>query len=128
MEEGNKTRSTVPMQVQVPIVKNEDCKKNYLRYSPQFQFKGDIQFDDRVVCAGHMKGGKDSCQGDSGGPLMLPIAGANGKFPYYQIGVISWADGCARPNLPGINTNVQYFASWINKKLYNPFDHIDEID
>lgn len=90
-EGGN--RSDVPMQVQVPVVKNEDCKKNYQRYSTQFQFKGDFQFDDRVVCAGFEKGGMDSCQGDSGGPLMLPIAGANGTFPFYQIGVISWADG-----------------------------------
>lgn len=116
------------MQVQVPVIKNEDCKKNYRRYSTHFQFRGDIQFDDRVVCAGYIVGGKDSCQGDSGGPLMLPIQGSNGTFPFYQIGIISWADGCAQPNLPGINTNIQYYASWINEKLFNQFEHIDEID
>lgn len=89
--DGLRVTSAVPHQVQVPVVKNEDCKNNYLRYSKNFQFQGNAQFDDRVVCAGFSEGGRDSCQGDSGGPLMLPIAGANGTFPFYQIGIISWA-------------------------------------
>lgn len=70
---------------------------------------------------------------------MLPIAGNNGTFPFYQIGIISWGEGailfafviinfinnvtfvyskgCAQPNLPGVDTNVQYYADWINQKI-----------
>lgn len=31
---------------------------------------------------------------------MLPIH-QNGAFPFYQIGVISHSEGCARENIPG---------------------------
>lgn len=104
--------STILMQVQVPVNSNNKCKGRYHRIGEE-----DFDFDDRVICAGFIKGGKDSCQGDSGGPLMLPIAGENGTFPFYQIGIVSWANGCAKPNLPGVNTNVQYFADWILRRL-----------
>lgn len=106
--------SPVLRQVQVPVVKNKWCKALHKK---EDAVETDSQFDDRVVCAGHMEGGKDSCQGDSGGPLMLPITNGNGTFPFYQIGIVSWAVGCAQPNLPGVNTNVQYYAKWITKKL-----------
>lgn len=69
---------------------NEKCKDSYRKIN---QLEMNVQFDDRVVCAGFDKGGKDSCQGDSGGPVMLPISGANGTFPFYQIGIVSWAEG-----------------------------------
>lgn len=104
----NGEESPVLMQVQVPIVKNELCGKLYARSN---------EFDDRVICAGFMEGGKDTCEGDSGGPLMLPIAGENGTFPFYQIGIVSWGSGCARPNRPGVYTNVQYYAKWIERKI-----------
>lgn len=76
------------MQVQVPVNSNNKCKDRYLKDGEE-----DFEFDDRVVCAGFIKGGKDSCQGDSGGPLMLPIPGNNGTFPFYQIGIVSWGNG-----------------------------------
>lgn len=103
------------MQIQIPVVENSLCKESYRRIN---QVDKESQFDDRVVCAGLMEGGKDrqrdnsittfldirsahlficflfyyiySCQGDSGGPLMLPIAN-NKSFPFYQIGIVSWA-------------------------------------
>lgn len=112
MEEAGK-RSDVLMQVQVPVIENQVCKECYRRIGLLYLNR---QFDDRIMCAGHMDGGKDSCQGDSGGPLMLPIH-ENGAFPFYQIGIVSWAKGCGRPNLPGINTNIQSFATWIQEKL-----------
>lgn len=105
--------SPVLQEVQVPVITNEKCKKKYERFDG---YEEDFQFDDHVICAGFDKGGKDSCQGDSGGPVMLPLY-ENGTFPFYQIGVISHAEGCAKPNVPGINTNVQYFADWIQEKL-----------
>lgn len=91
--------STVLQHVQVPVITNEQCREKYRSIG---KLKADSQFDDHVLCAGFTEGGKDSCKGDSGGPLMLPNQ-KDGKFYFYQIGVVSWGIGCARPNIPGSN-------------------------
>lgn len=76
----------------------------------------DFQFSDAVLCAGYADGGKDGCRGDSGGPMMLPSY-ENGKFPFYQIGIVSYSIGCARPNVPAVFTNVRRYTDWIKSKL-----------
>ena len=113
MTRENGERSHVLMQVQVPVVNNKDCKETYRRHD---RFESEIQFDDRVVCTGFENGGKGSAKGDSGGPLMLPIH-QNSTFPFYQIGIVSYSEGTALPNIPSVNTNVQFYAKWIKKKL-----------
>lgn len=54
-----------------------------------------------MFCAGET--GRDSCQGDSGGAVV---------YRNYQIGIVSWGDGCGRL-LPGVYTNVKNFHDWI---------------
>lgn len=106
--------SPILMQIQVPVITNEQCKSKY-DMIPWYE----TVIDNRVLCTLYGKegkGGKDSCQGDSGGPLMLPIKERE-TYPFYQIGIISYGDGCARPNAPGINTNVAFYAGWIKEKL-----------
>ncbi|XP_029428652.1 suppressor of tumorigenicity 14 protein isoform X2 [Rhinatrema bivittatum] len=63
----------------------------------------------RMICAGYLSGGIDACQGDSGGPLSS--VEANNRL--YLTGVVSWGEGCARRDKPGLYTLVTTLRKWI---------------
>ena len=67
------------------------------------------------VAAGYAAGGKDSCQGDSGGPLLTWTTAG-----WQQSGVVSWGDGCARANKPGIYTRIgtQRLHRWLRSVIH----------
>ena len=62
-----------------------------------------------MICAGEE--GRDSCQGDSGGPMV----DSEGLL----IGIVSWGQGCADKDYPGVYTEVSAYITWINETLYH---------
>lgn len=87
--------------VEVPVYSNKDC-------NDPVSYNGAIA--DEMVCAGFPEGMKDSCQGDSGGPLTVLV---NDKR--YLAGVVSWGEGCGRPNKFGVYTRPAHYATWIDE-------------
>ncbi|XP_065332045.1 trypsin-1-like [Cloeon dipterum] len=92
------------MKVDVPMMTMEQCRKSGY---------GETRITDNMICAGYTEGKKDACQGDSGGPMHINIAAGVTEL----IGIVSWGRGCARPNFPGVYTNVATYLDWINNQM-----------
>lgn len=86
---GGSTLPTNLLKVDVPIVSRASCQSSY----------GASAVTTQMFCAGLAAGGKDSCQGDSGGPII-------NKSTRVLIGAVSWGEGCAAPNAPGVYANI----------------------
>nr|XP_061821067.1 suppressor of tumorigenicity 14 protein-like [Nerophis lumbriciformis] len=85
----------------VRIVNRNTCNKLY-----------DDAVTPRMLCAGTLQGGVDACQGDSGGPLVCLERGRR----WFLAGIVSWGEGCARQNRPGVYTQVVKFTDWIHQQ------------
>ena len=92
-------------QVVVPIISDQDCGQIY-------------RLTNNMMCAGYMAGGKDSCQGDSGGPLVCKQGNT-----WLQYGVVSFGNGCALANYPGVYADVVQLLPWIQEKSGSQYQH-----
>ncbi|XP_051784147.1 granzyme A-like isoform X1 [Erpetoichthys calabaricus] len=91
---------TVLREVNVTGVSRETCN------TPDY-YNGRIT--ENMFCAGEKLGGKDSCQGDSGGPIRC-----SGIYR----GIVSFGDGCALPEKPGVYTLLtDEHLDWIKKTI-----------
>ncbi|CAG0921184.1 unnamed protein product [Notodromas monacha] len=90
----------------VPVISSEICKQDAV-YGKRSQ-----KILEGMMCAGYLDGGIDACGGDSGGPLSCKI---NGR--YVLLGLVSWGDGCARRDRPGVYVKVSHYLDWIMKSV-----------
>ncbi|GAB4211003.1 MAG: hypothetical protein OHK0012_02660 [Synechococcales cyanobacterium] len=105
---GNTTEGgTAPnalQEVTIPLISDAQCQQNYQGI---YSLVGEA-----MICAGVPQGGIDACQGDSGGPLFVDTT--SGKV---QVGITSFGVGCARPNRPGVYTEVATYTNWISGRI-----------
>ncbi|HWM05864.1 MAG TPA: trypsin-like serine protease [Actinophytocola sp.] len=87
------------LKADVPFISDSQCGSAYSELVPAEE-----------ICSGNWDdGGVDTCQGDSGGPMFRRDAGG----AWVQIGITSWGYGCARPQNPGVYTQVSHFSAAI---------------
>ncbi|XP_066477371.1 suppressor of tumorigenicity 14 protein-like [Tiliqua scincoides] len=89
-------------EAKVKIINQSLCSKLY-----------DNLITSQMLCAGNLNGGIDACQGDSGGPLACLGKGNR----WYLTGIVSWGEGCARRNRPGVYTKVTGLYNWIRRMV-----------
>ena len=73
--------------------------------------------DEIMICASGVNSQgntTDSCQGDSGGPLLHYNAGS-----YLQVGIVSFGDGCAVEQYPGVYSKTSAYSDWIYEETKN---------
>jgi secreted trypsin-like serine protease len=98
----NENSNTPPLRLRrafVNLWQENRCRQAMSQYGP---------ISEKMFCAGLQEGGADSCSGDSGGPIFTVIGDTR-----YQMGIVSWGEGCGRPGLPGVYTKISEFNDWI---------------
>ncbi|XP_037943720.1 serine protease snake-like [Teleopsis dalmanni] len=97
--------------VELNIIDQKVCKDIY-----QTERRLPRGIVDEQLCAGYLKGGKDTCQGDSGGPLHIEIPEFN--CVKFVIGITSFGKFCAAPKAPGVYTKIYSYLDWIEKIVF----------
>ncbi|OXB66956.1 hypothetical protein ASZ78_004620 [Callipepla squamata] len=87
----------------VNLISQDTCKNKYY---------DNTRVTDNMVCAGDPAWETDACKGDSGGPM---VCEHNGRMTLY--GIVSWGDGCAKKNKPGVYTRVTRYLNWIDTNM-----------
>jgi secreted trypsin-like serine protease len=95
--------------VSIPILEVSKCVNLNSDYTPS-------EITTNMICAGDLiNGGEDSCQGDSGGPMVTQYSDRVDTAIIY--GIVSWGNGCAQQNGPGMYTRVSNYNTWIQSNM-----------
>ncbi|XP_054934395.2 chymotrypsin-1-like [Dermacentor andersoni] len=73
----------------------------------------DVFTDASVICT--ETNGEGVCQGDSGGPVTI---WRKRHRKYFQVGVISFSEGCSKAGHPNVHTRVSHFVPWIRNIMW----------
>lgn len=93
---------------------NDECQQRYSNIRIRHMPWG---YDKKTqICYGHRTLNRDSCNGDSGGPLQ--VVHPDIMCMYLVTGIVSTSKWCAQPDMPGINTRVSYYLSWIESIVW----------
>ncbi|XP_068627215.1 trypsin-1-like [Battus philenor] len=68
------------------------------------------------MCAGELRGGKDTCQGDSGSPLQ--VVSEENQCIFYVVGITSFGGKCAKSGQPAVYTRVSSYLDWIESVVW----------
>jgi secreted trypsin-like serine protease len=97
------------LEANVPIIPDSRCADAYNSFDASL-----------MVCAADPTGtptanAHDTCQGDSGGPLLA--ADADGFFA--TVGVVSFGNGCADPDFPGVYARIgaDPLHAWVDDRI-----------
>ncbi|KAG5284994.1 hypothetical protein AALO_G00032830 [Alosa alosa] len=97
---------SVLRQVHLPIVDQDTC-----------QYSTSIRITDNMFCAGFRPEQSiygDGCEGDSGGPFVMKDRTDN---RWYQIGLVTWGEGCHQDGKYGIYTHLFRMRRWMKKAI-----------
>uniref|UniRef100_A0A8D0BHE9 Peptidase S1 domain-containing protein n=1 Tax=Salvator merianae TaxID=96440 RepID=A0A8D0BHE9_SALMN len=96
--------------LQVPIIDSRTCGELYRTNMGDGLTPRIIKED--MICAGFAEGLKDACKGDSGGPMVCLIG-----HSWVLAGIVSWGEGCAIKNRPGVYSRLTYYQNWIHRYI-----------
>uniref|UniRef100_A0A8C6XSW2 Prothrombin n=1 Tax=Naja naja TaxID=35670 RepID=A0A8C6XSW2_NAJNA len=99
---GARQLPSVLQEVNLPIVSRDICKAST-----------NIKVTDNMFCAGYSPAESkrgDACEGDSGGPFVM-----KGPKRWYQVGIVSWGEGCDRDGKYGFYTHLFRLKKWMQK-------------
>ncbi|CAI5638749.1 unnamed protein product [Oreochromis niloticus] len=97
---------SVLQQIHLPIVDPNICRSST-----------SVKITDNMFCAGYKPDDNhrgDACEGDSGGPFVMKYPAEN---RWYQIGIVSWGEGCDRDGKYGFYTHLFRMTRWIGKVI-----------
>ncbi|CAK1553226.1 unnamed protein product [Leptosia nina] len=98
--------------VSLSLLPNSYCDA-LLKDSKNRHWRG---FVESQMCAGELRGGKDTCQGDSGSPLQ--VAAKENQCVFHIVGITSFGRKCAQTGKPAVYTRVSSYLDWLESVVW----------